>query len=1073
MTATPAWLWALRATTVVVAMVALGADIVGAGRWPNWGVPWSVLALLLAGIERVVTAGVATAALAQAQGLGRAPRFANSGAASDFGGQRTAETTVMRALLDRHRRCVYISDSMLAWLGCERADVEGQLFDDVLGIVNAPRLAGDIVIALAGTPRNLHCSVVAANERGDAKERWLHLQIAALPQHAADLDKAPRTGRFGKANKAGKGSTAAEPAVCEVMALDITAQQLALDAAQRSERRLRIIMNQIPVTVSYIDADLRYRYINHAQEQWLGKSEAEVSGRCIKDLVDPKVWADIEPKLRLALTGQTVPLERKRSDRQGNSVWHSGCHAPDINDDGTVVGVYTVFFDITQRAIAEQALRQREAELLQAKESAENASRAKSEFLANMSHEIRTPMNGVLGLTELLLETPLDAQQRPFVETVRSSGESLLSILNDILDFSKIEAGKLETEALDFDLYQAVEDVVQLMAPRAHSKKLELACRIDEQLPAAVRGDPFRLRQVLTNLIGNAVKFTDEGEVLIDVQQQDAATLRVNVRDTGIGISAEARTRLFAAFAQADGSTTRRFGGTGLGLAISRSLVELMGGQIGVESQEADAQGELASGSNFWFTLPLVAAHSLPPVPHPGGLAGKRVLVVDDNATNRDILERHTQGGGMRCATATHGQDALKQLQAALAEGDPFDVALVDMKMPVMDGIELATVLQADPAFSALRLILVTSLHSQDELARARAAGIAGYLSKPVRRQELFRALSQATGEASVPNSSSLGGSGPQDRLPLIRARVLMAEDNSVNQVVARNMLKAMGCDFEIVPNGEQAWLAVQRGGYDIVLMDCQMPVMDGYDATRAIRAWEAEQAAAAGPDAGQHPRIPIVALTANALVGDAETCLAAGMNDHLAKPYSRKQLTSVVARWVAPHLVECAKDAPCPQAIANAMAQAAAAALDNTSAQTFAATFTTRSVQTTDAAETPEHGNVQLDQAALNNIRSLDDDGAVLVEVVQMYLDEAPAQISALRAALQGGQGAELARVAHALKSASFNVGAKPLADICKELERLGKAQDMLSAAPLVAAIDQLYDKLQPLLVAEMKVPA
>jgi PAS domain S-box-containing protein len=1044
-TPTPTWLLGLRAVTVMVAVVALGADILGNSKWTNWGVPWSVLAMLALAIERVISAAVATASSVLAPSS-VSPNSAHSG----FAGAGAPETTVMRALLDRHRRCVHVSDSMLAWLGCERSDIEGEIFDDALGILNAPRLAGDIVIALAGTPRHLHCSLVSEGVGGASKERWLHVQIS--PLHNGATNPTP-TSKFGKGRRSAKTSEPAEPAVCEVVALDVTAQQLALDAAQRSERRLRIIMNQIPVTVSYIDAGLTYRYINHAQEQWLGKSEAEVAGRCIKDLVDPKVWADIEPNLRLALTGQTVPLERKRSDKHGNSVWHSGCHAPDINDEGAVVGVYTVFFDITQRASAELALRQREAELLLAKESAENASRAKSEFLANMSHEIRTPMNGVLGLTELLLETKLDEQQRPFVETVRSSGESLLSILNDILDFSKIEAGKLETEALDFDLYQAVEDVVQLMAPRAHAKKLELACRIDERLPAALRGDPFRLRQVLTNLIGNAVKFTDAGEVLIDVQQQDAGTLRVNVRDTGIGISAEARTRLFTAFAQADGSTTRRFGGTGLGLAICRSLVELMGGQIGVDSPVLDDNGQLTAGSNFWFTLPLVVAQSLPPVPHPGGLAGKRVLVVDDNTTNREILERHTQGGGMRCATAAHGLDALAQLRAAQAVGDPFEIALVDMKMPVMDGIELAHAMQADPLLRGVHLILVTSLHSQDELARARAAGIQGYLSKPVRRQELFRALSQAVGDAS-PQANAMQS---QRSLPKIRARVLMAEDNGVNQVVARNMLKAMGCEFDIVPNGEEAWRAVQRGGYDIVLMDCQMPVMDGYDATRAIRAWEAEQSALTGPNAGQQARIPIVALTANALVGDAETCLAAGMNDHLAKPYSRKQLTSVVARWLPPHMVECAADCAAEEA-ASTPAAAPATATELAPERAIHAANSAAPV---------------LDQAALNNIRALDDDGAVLVEVIQMYLDEVPQQLRGMAAALAAGQGTDLGRIAHALKSASFNVGAKTLGALCKDVERLGKANDMAGAAPLVSALQEQYEKLKPLLVAEMGVPA
>jgi PAS domain S-box-containing protein len=532
----------------------------------------------------------------------------DSGIGGDFPPQPPMpQTRALRALVNQDRVVVHMSDAWADWLGVDAADWKGRIIDDLLGIGNAPRLAGDTNIALGGTPRALRCQVLTPG----LPERWLHLQLGPVP------------------NPAGAQR------LCELLATEITELHTSLEQAQRSERRLRIIMNQIPVTVSYIDADLQYRYINHAQELWLGKQEAEVVGRRIVDLVGEQVWADIEPNFRVALTGVPVPLERKRTDRAGNTVWHSGHHVPDVNDEGTVVGVYTVFFDITQRALAEQALRQREQELLQAKEAAENASRAKSEFLANMSHEIRTPMNGVLGLTELLLETPLDAQQRPFVETVRSSGESLLSILNDVLDFSKIEAGKLETEALDFDLFQAVEDVVQLMAPRAHAKGLELACRIDERLPAAMRGDPFRLRQVLSNLLGNAIKFTGSGEVVIEVLSDDDRTLLVNVRDTGIGIAPDVLARLFTPFVQADGSTTRRFGGTGLGLAICRSLVELMGGTIGAHSVQTPGQ---ATGSTFWFKLPLVAAQSLPPVPHPGGLAGKRVLVVDDNATNRDIL---------------------------------------------------------------------------------------------------------------------------------------------------------------------------------------------------------------------------------------------------------------------------------------------------------------------------------------------------------------------------------------------------------------------------------------------------
>ena len=809
---------------------------------------------------------------------------------------------------------------------------------------------------------------------------------------------------------------------CELRAMDVTNERQALEQARRGERRLRIIMDQIPVTVTYIDAGMHYRYINRAQEQWLGKSEADVAGRNVREVVGEAVWAEIEPRLSLAMRGEDVPLERRRIDRQGNAVWHSGRHVPDINDDGTVVGVYTVFFDITQRALTEQRLMLRENELRVAKETAENASRAKSEFLANMSHEIRTPMNGVLGLAELLLETQLDEQQRPFVETVRSSGEALLSIINDILDFSKIEAGKLETESLDFDLYQAVEDVVQLLAPRAHVKQLEITCRIDERLPVAVRGDPFRLRQVLTNLIGNSIKFTDRGEVLIDVQQPDARTLRFSVHDTGIGIAEEARARLFQAFEQADGSTTRRFGGTGLGLAISRSLVEIMGGQIGVDSTVGD-------GSTFWFTLPLQAADSLPPVPSPGALAGRNVLVVDDNATNREILEHHVHAAGMRCASAVDGLDGLTQLRQALAAGDAYDIAIIDMKMPRMDGIELATALRADPAFAALQLVLVTSLHSSGEMTRARAAGIGAYLSKPVKRQDLFRALAQAIGETRA----DPGRAASSARLPTLHARVLLAEDNGVNQVVARNMLKALGCECHIVPNGQEALDALAREHFDIVLMDCQMPVMDGYSATRAIREREA------GP--GAPPRTPVVALTANALVGDAEQCLAAGMDAHLAKPYTRKQLANTMVRWLPAELVEQPADI--------------------------------EGGEDGRAAAPPQAHESELDQGALDNIRAVDDDGSVLAEVIQRYLDEAPVHMAGMRSALEQGRFAELGRAAHALKSSSFNVGAKSVGDLCRRVERQCKVGEATDVGDLVAALGATLERVQPILRSQARLAA
>ena len=899
---------------------------------------------------------------------------------------------VMAAVIDTQGRCVRLSPPLAAWLGCDAAAVEGRPAETLFSPGQAELVRVHVAAALAGHGVRWRASQAQGVAGSDA-ERWLQLELVPARDDAGTVQG------------------------CHLLAFDVSDDQHALDAARRSERRLRIIMDQIPVTVSYIDAGMNYRYVNRAQEQWLGKPLDQIDGRPVREVVGDAVFEDIAPRLHEALGGKEVQLERERTDRHGNTVVHSGRHVPDVNEDGQVTGVYTVFFDITKRALAEQALLRHEQELRQAKDAAENASRAKSEFLANMSHEIRTPMNGVLGLTELLLETPLDSQQRPFVETVRNSGEALLSIINDILDFSKIEAGKLETESLDFDLYQAVEDVVQLLAPRAHAKQLELACRIDEVLPAAVRGDPYRLRQILTNLIGNALKFTESGEVVVKLDKVDDRCMRFSVRDSGIGITAEARERLFRPFEQADGSTTRRFGGTGLGLAISRSLVELMGGRIGVDSHPG-------RGSTFWFTLPLVPAGSLPAVPTPVVLSGRRVLVVDDNATNREIVAHHAQAGGMLVECAIDGIDALERLHRARAEGRPFELAVVDMKMPRMDGIELAGRVQADTLLASLKLVLVTSLHSPDEVARARQAGISAYLSKPVRRQELFRAMAQTLGDVD----SSHDGARHDNERVCFRARVLLAEDNGVNQVVARNMLKNMGCEFEIVPNGQEALAAARRGGFDLVLMDCQMPVMDGYDATRAIREWEDSLA--------EPTRVPIIALTANALVGDAETCLACGMDDHLAKPYTRKQLAAVLARWLkADRVIR-------PDA---ATAQAAAAA---------------------DAAESE---SPLLDSAALDNIRSIDEDGSVLAEVIQMYLDEAPPHLARMRSALAEGLGAELSKAAHALKSASFNVGAMSLGETCRRLERVGKSGSLDGAAELVAGIERQYRLVEPELKAQM----
>ncbi len=927
-----------------------------------------------------------------------------------------ASVNALIAFVDTQGVCSFVTPALAQWLFRARDEIEGRPLTEVLGPVNGAALAPKLELALAGQAQRLRLSALQPDQSVQT------LQIFILPEQDAG------------------GSTSG----CQLFVVDVSAEQSAFNALQRSERRLGLIMDQIPVTVSYIDAQFRYRYINHAQEQWLGRSRAEVSGKTVREVAGDTVWANIESNLSRALAGEAVALERQRTDRLGKTVWHSGRHVPDVNDDGEVVGVYTVFFDTTERALAEQALVTREHELRTAIAAAENASKAKSEFLANMSHEIRTPMNGVLGLTELLLETPLNDQQRSFLETVRSSGEGLLAIINDILDFSKIEAGKLEMETLDFDLYQSVEDVVQLLVSRAHAKGLDLVTRIDERLPVALRGDPFRFRQVLTNLLGNALKFTQHGQVAVEAALTEDERLHVTVRDTGIGISPEACARLFAPFSQADSSTTRRFGGSGLGLAITRHLVEMMGGRIGVHSVEGQ-------GSSFWFNLPLRVATSMPVVAHVGALKGRRVLVLDDNPVNAEIFEHHAVSGGMRCLSVNHPQQALQCLRDALRDGDAFDVVILDMKMPTMDGFEFAAAVRADPGLRTLPMLLVSSLHSADAVARALEVGIGMCLSKPVRRQDLHRALAQLLGGAAACDLPITVATAATH----IHARVLMAEDNGVNQIVARNMLESLGCNVEIVDNGLNALRAVQREAFDMVLMDCQMPVMDGYEAAREIRSWERERP--------NQRRVPIVALTANALLGDADLCRASGMDDHLAKPYSRKQLAEAMARWLPSHLVELGGgfNMTMPSRLVELGRATEPSLLAPLGATTEASPPAPAAPATTPGA---------LDTRALHNIRELDADGAVLTEVIAMYLDEAARNLNRLKTAVESQDAGEVDRAAHAFKSASLNVGALQIGELCRKLERQGKAGELSGAVDLVQAIERQLERVRPLLLAEMR---